>query len=53
MKNYQMTTVNSYVELLDKELSQKDKSIKEAVNSYLHRAEKARNNAQLLEKLLA
>jgi hypothetical protein len=53
MKNYQMTTVNKYVELLDKSLTQKEKTIKSAVEKYLYRTKKARANAELLENLLA
>ena len=53
MKNYQMTTVNKYVELLDKNLTQKEKTIKSAVERYLYRTKKARANAELLENLLA
>lgn len=52
MKNYQMTTVNSYIELLDNELTNKEKTIKASIEKYLHRTRKARSNAKLLENLL-
>ncbi len=53
MKNYQMITVNKYVELLDNSLTQKEKTIKSAVERYLYRVKKSRANAELLEDLLA
>lgn len=53
MKNYQMTTVSKYVELLDKELNKKEKIIKASIDKYLHRARKARVNADILDELLA
>jgi len=53
MKNYQMTTVNKYIELLDNSLTQKEKTIKSAIEKYLYRIKKARANAQLLENLIS
>ncbi len=49
---YQMTTVYKYAELLEQDLTQKEKSIKSAVEKYLLNARKANNNAYLLENLL-
>lgn len=49
---YQMTTVYKYAQLLEQDLSQKEKSIKSAIEKYLSSARKANNNAYLLENLL-
>ena len=48
-----MTTVSKYVELLDSELTNKEKTIKASIEKYLYRARKARVNENLLDKLLA
>ena len=56
MKDYQMTTVCKYVELLDEEMSPKSKQIKYAAEQYLakmRQRRKANSNANLLELLLA
>lgn len=53
MKNYQITTVKKYVELLDKNLSKDEKKVQTAVEKYIHQAKKARTNAEYLEKILA
>jgi hypothetical protein len=50
---YQMTTVYKYAQLLENDLSTKEKSIKSAVEKYLSKARKANVNADLLEELLA
>ncbi len=55
-KDYQMTTVCKYVELLDEEMSPKSKQIKYAAEQYLakmRQSRKANSNANLLELLLA
>lgn len=51
--NYKMTTVLQYAQLLENDLSDKDKSVKYAVEQYLYKCRRAYNNAQILEKLLA
>lgn len=53
MKNYQMTTVVKYIDILDNELSNKERHIKNSVEKYLHRIRKASTNANILDKLLA
>ena len=53
MKNYQLTTVSKYIELLDSNLTPSEKAIKKAVDKYLYKAQKARNNAKILDYLLA
>lgn len=50
---YQMTTVYKYAQLLEDDLSAKEKSIKAAVEKYLSKARKANYNADLLNELLA
>ena len=51
-ENYQMTTVYKYAQLLENDLTQKEKSIKSAVEKYLSKARKANENAKILEILL-
>lgn len=53
MKNYQLTTVNKYIELLDSDLTESEKAIKKAIDKYLYKAQKARANAKILDYLLA
>ena len=50
---YQMTTVYKFAQLLENDISAKEKSIKTAVEKYLSNARKANINADLLEELLA
>lgn len=50
---YQMTTVYKYAQLLENDLTSKEKSVKAAVEKYLSKARKANINADLLEELLA
>ncbi len=52
MKNYQLTTVNKYIELLDSDLTESEKTIKKAIDKYLYKAQKARANAKILDYLL-
>ena len=52
-KEYQMTTVLKYVEILDEDLSFKEKKIRDSVLSYIKRMKKSDANAVFLEKLLA
>ncbi len=51
--NYKMTTVLQYAQLLENDLSDKEQSIKYAVERYLYKSRRANTNAQILEKLLA
>ncbi|MBO6257596.1 hypothetical protein J6N69_06130 [bacterium] len=53
MKNYQLTTVNKYIELLDNNVSSEESNIIDAVEKYLYKAKKARANAEILDFLLA
>lgn len=53
MKNYQMTTVVNYIDILDSESSSKDKNIKSCVEKYLYRIKKSNINANILDQLLA
>ena len=53
MKNYQLTTVNKYIELLDSDLTESEKAIKKTIDKYLYKAQKkARANAKILDYLL-
>ncbi len=52
-KDYQMTTVYNYLELLDNDLNEKEKSVSMAAEKYLLKARKNNANAEILEKLLA
>lgn len=52
-RGYQMTTVQKYVEILDQDLSFKEKRIRESVLRYITRQKQSESNAQFLEKLLA
>jgi hypothetical protein len=52
-KDYQMTTVLKYVEILDEDLSFKEKKIRDSVLRYITRMKKSDANAVFLEKLLA
>ncbi len=52
-KNYEMTTVYSYVHLLDHGLSEKEEKLRSSVERYLYDLNRARDNALLLEQLLA
>ncbi len=54
--NYQMVTVNEYVNMLDNEVTYLDndaKEIKASVEKYLLKARRAQTNAKILEALLA
>ena len=51
-KDYQMTTVLKYVEILDEDLSFKEKKIRDSVLRYITRMKKSDANAVFLEKLL-
>ncbi|MBQ8458774.1 hypothetical protein IJ541_01580 [bacterium] len=54
--NYQMVTVQEYVNMLDKEVTYLDndaKEIKASVEKYLLNARRAATNAKILETLLA
>ena len=52
-KEYQMTTVYKYLELLDNDLTPEDKKISLNAERYLSLMRKNRTNVQILEKLLA
>ena len=52
-KEYQMTTVYKYLELLDKDLNQEEKKISLNAERYLLAMRKNRANADILEKLMA
>lgn len=55
-KNYQMVTVQDYVNMLDSEVKYVDTDaleIKNRVEKYLLKVRKANTNAKLLETLLA
>ena len=51
--SYEMTTVYNYVQLLDNGLSEKEEKIKSSVEKYLFDLNRAKENALLLEQLLA
>ena len=51
--NYEMTTVYNYVRLLDNGLSEKEEKLRSSVERYLYDLNRARENALLLEQLLA
>ena len=51
-KDYQMTTVYNYLKLLDKEVDEQSK-VGKAAEKYLLQARKNKNNAEILEQLLA
>ena len=53
MNAYEMTTVKAYIDLLDNDLSDKEKSVKKSIQKFIHKARKARENANILEILLA
>jgi len=52
-KDYQMTTVYNYLEMLDKGLTEKEKTVSLAAERYLQQARKNRENAKILEQMLA
>jgi len=52
-KSYEMTTVYNYVQLLDNGLSEKEEKLRSSVERYLYDLNRARENALLLEQLLA
>jgi len=54
--NYQMTTVNEYLKILDNEVKYIDndvKQIRQNVEKYLLQARRAATNAKILEAMLA
>ena len=52
-KDYQMTTVYSYLKMLDNDLTANEKAVSLAAEKYLLNARKNNANAQILEQLLA
>ena len=50
--DYQMTTVYKYLELLDNDLSAREKAVRSASEKYLINQRRNNRNAELLEKLL-
>ncbi|MBP3821170.1 hypothetical protein J6G99_05945 [bacterium] len=51
-RDYEMTTVYKYVELLENDLKPEEKKIRNAAENYLSKMRRADKNAQILELLL-
>lgn len=51
-KDYQMTTVYKYIEMLDNELSPEEKKVRKSAEKYLLQNRKNNVNAIILEQML-